>query len=85
MIESRIRKNKDGEPVWTFKVTGYHDMFRLAFALGHCQVEFLAEGIKAFRYIRRRWSRAAFAEFDRRMTGGKVVEYGWGTRPRREP
>jgi hypothetical protein len=77
VIHHSIRKNQHGEPVLTIRITGGNEIFRFAFHLAHGQVEFLAIGSHAFRYLRKRWGSANFREHDRRMTSGKVVQYGY--------
>lgn len=77
MIKHTIRKNQHGEPVLTIKVTGHGEIFRFAFHLAQGQVEFGAIGRAAFRYLRRQWGIDRFKDHDRRMTGGRVVNWGY--------
>lgn len=77
MTEVSIRLNKHGEPVMTIRVTGDAEIFRHAYYLAHGPVEHLSYAMRAFRYLRRRWGLKRFTEHDRRITGGKVVEFGW--------
>lgn len=77
MTEVTIRPNKHGEPVMTIRVTGEAEIFRHAFYMAHGPVEHLSYAMRAFRYLARRWGKQRFAEHDRRITGGKVVERGW--------
>lgn len=77
MIEHTIRKNRNGEPVLTIRVTGGNEIFRFAFHLIRGQVEFLAIGCAAFRYLRRQWGVNGFKAHDQSMTGGAIVRYGY--------
>jgi hypothetical protein len=77
VIRHSIRRNKDGEAVWTIRITGGWEIFRFAYHMVHGQVEFCEMGCQAFRYLRRKWGLKAFKAFDQRMTSGKVVEYGY--------
>lgn len=77
MTEVTIRKNGHGEPVMTIRVTGDAEIFRHAYYLAHGPVEHLSHAQRAFRYLRRRWGKERFVEHDQRITGGKVVKYGW--------
>lgn len=77
MIEHWIRKNQHGEPVLTVKVTGDGEIFRFAYHLAQGQIEFGAVGRSAFRYLRRQWGIGRFKDHDQRMTGGRVVKWGY--------
>jgi hypothetical protein len=77
VINHSLRQNGNGEPVWTIRITGGHDIFRFAFHSIHGQVEFCEMGTGAFRYLRRRWGVKRFKLWDQRMTSGKVVEGGY--------
>lgn len=69
------------DPVLTLKVTGDPEMFRYAYYLAHGPVDTLHLARKVFRYLHRRWGHDRFVEHDRRITGGKVVGYGWHKDP----
>jgi hypothetical protein len=77
MTEVTIRQNQHGEPVMTIRVTGAGEIFRFAYYMAHGPVDHLTHALRAFRYLRRHWGKQAFAEHDKRITGGKVVERGW--------
>lgn len=83
MVEVSMRQNQHGEPVMTIRVTG-NEIFRFAYYMAHGPVDYIGYSMQAFRYLRRRWGSKAFREHDRRLTGGKVVERGWQTDPRRD-
>jgi hypothetical protein len=72
-----IRPNGAGEPVMTIKITGENEIFRYAFYMAHGPVDHMGHAKRAFRFLRKRWGKAAFKEHDKAITGGKVVAYGW--------
>lgn len=76
MIHHHIRRNEHGQPVLTIRITGWHDMFRIAWVLCHAHVEFVAVGRAAFRHLARRLGKRTFASFDQRLTGGRVTRLG---------
>ena len=77
MIEHSIRKNGQGEPVWTIRITGDTDIYRYAYHLVQGQVELVGVASRAFRYLRRQWGVRRFKEIDERMSGGRVVKWGY--------
>lgn len=83
-MEMIIRPNGQGVPVMTIKVEGENEIFRYAFYLAHGPVEHMDPAKRAFRYLRRRWGKEAFRQHDKRITGGKVVAYGWQVDANRE-
>lgn len=72
-----IRPNGKGVNVMTIKITGDTEIFRYAFYLAHGPVEHMDPAKRAFRFLRRKWGKKAFADHDKAVTGGKVVAYGW--------
>ena len=74
-------RSRDGEPVLTITVTGWHDIFRLQWNLLHAQMEFSAAARKSFQWMRRSLGAAKYDAFDKSMTGGKTIAYS--IRPRR--
>lgn len=77
MIEHSIRKNGHGEPVFTIRITGDTDIYRYAYHFVQGQVELIAVASAAFRYLRRKWGLANFKDVDQRLTGGRVVKWGY--------
>lgn len=77
MIEHYIRRNRNGEAVWTIRITGANEIFRFAFHMIHGQVEFGEMGGHAFRYLRRKWGIDQLKKHDELMTDGTVVRHGW--------
>lgn len=80
MIQSTRTRNSGGDPVWTITVTGWHDIFRLAWNLVHCQVEFVKHGSKALQWQRQANGAESFDRFDQSMTGGKAKRWSIRTR-----
>ena len=68
-------RDKNGDPVLTITVTGFHDIFRLSWNLLHAQVEFSAEARRTFQWIRRSLGASRYDTFDQSMTGGKTIAY----------
>lgn len=73
-------RNKAGDPVWVITITGWHDIFRMAWNLVHCQVEFCEAGSRTLQWMRRSVGARNFDRFDESMTGGKAKR--WSTRRR---
>ncbi|MFT3873458.1 MAG: hypothetical protein QM714_12575 [Nocardioides sp.] len=73
-------RNAAGDPVWVITITGWHDIFRMAWNLVHCQVEFCEAGAKALQWMRGATGAESFDRFDQSMTGGKAKR--WSIRPR---
>lgn len=80
--EYKRSRNKHGDPVLTITVTGFHDIFRLSFAMLHAQVEFSEAARKSFQWMRRSLGASRCDAFDQSMTGGKTRRYA--IRPKRE-
>jgi len=78
VIKHHVRRNRDGEPVWTIRITGVHDIFRFAFHSVQGQVEFGRMASQTFRYLRRFMGHAQFVAYDERMTGGRIEKWGYG-------
>lgn len=77
-IKTTIGTNGDGQPRVTFTADGDGDVYRFAWQLAHTGQLDTAKRI--FRYLKRRWKSDIFVEHDRRVTEGKVTEYGWDRR-----
>lgn len=84
MIKHSIRANGNGDPVLTIRITGFHDIFRLAWNLIHAQIEFMEIGRHGMRYTARSLGKGRFAAMDKSMTGGEVVKHGYQKRLRSE-
>lgn len=54
MIRHYMRPSEHGDPVLTIKVTGIHDIYRLAYNLTYDQVEFCEQGHSILRKLKRR-------------------------------
>ena len=72
-----IRKNADGEPVLTIKVSGSGEIFRFAYYLAQGPVDHLTHAMRTFRYLRKLWGADQFKKHDQMVTSGRVVQMGW--------
>lgn len=82
MIQSYIRRNGRGEMVWTVKVTGAHNMWRVAYHLARAQCDILPHGRRVFAYLHRTLGRERFDYMDKALENGAVRRHGWHRRVR---
>jgi hypothetical protein len=71
--EKRVTFNDRDEPVVVITITGWHDAFRFAWALGHLQVEFADLGRRIGGSLRRRLGAAEFRRLHRTFTSGSLA------------
>lgn len=71
-----ISSNGAGEPRVTLVVEGDYEVFWQAYYLACGPVENIALAQRIFRYLHRRWGHQRFVEHDKRVTDGKVIQYG---------
>ena len=62
-------RNRNGEPVWVIKVTGWHDIYRVAAFFIYQQCEFIAAGAKALQWLRRDMGARRFEALNETMAG----------------
>ena len=77
MINQVLGEDEYGNPVATITVTGMSDIYRLQINMMGAQIEFGALARKCFVWMRKRMGAKKFDEFDRSLTGGRVVKLGW--------
>jgi hypothetical protein len=57
-----MRLNQHGDPVLTFTVTGWGDVYRFAYNLTHDQVEFAAAGRSIIAKLKRRLGKVRYRQ-----------------------
>ncbi|WP_406083077.1 hypothetical protein OHA01_26215 [Micromonospora zamorensis] len=83
MIRSHIRRDAHGDPVLTIRVTGAHDMYRVAEHLATAQSDIQPHGRRVFPYLWKFLGGSRFTAFDKSMNNGWAVERGLHRRQRR--
>lgn len=69
MIEHRMRRNKNNEPVLVLEVTGEEDIFRFTNRLIELQVDMAEHGYKAIESQKRRLGSETYRKLHRLMFG----------------
>ena len=83
-VESRVRRNKNGDPVLVITVIGVADMYRIGEVFTRQQTDFVPIARRVMRYLYRYLGRPRFVALDESMNSGRVLKGKWHSRPRRD-
>jgi hypothetical protein len=73
--EKRVTFDAEGQPVVTLTISGWHDVFRFAWAMGHLQCESADTARRIGGSLRRKLGAERFGEMNQRFTG--KTTYAW--------
>lgn len=73
--EVLIDKNSDGTPRLRITVEGSNDVYRIAFAMLHFQVEFMEDGARIMHGLRKEIGKERFTALDQSLGNGHGAEY----------
>lgn len=73
--EKKVTFNAHGEPTVVVTITGWHDAFRFAWALGHLQVEFADMGRRIGGSLKRRLGAKGFTALNKHFTGNESLRW----------
>ena len=73
-------RNKAGDPVWVITITGWHDIFRMAWNPSIVRSSSAAPEAGPCKWMRRSVGVSQLRPLDESMTGGKAKR--WSTRRR---
>lgn len=83
-VESRIRRDKGGDPVLVITVTGVADVYRIGEVFTRQQTDFVSIAQRVMRYLYRQLGRSRFTALDESMNSGMMLKGKWHSRPRRD-